>query len=163
MNFTYKIVLTLGILWIAQPAEAQKTDAPVVVPVDARTGPPPKRGAPPTRTVNAEDPTKNKGKVEWAPRHVDFGEFKQGKPQVKEMLVKNISKEPLKILQVKSSCHCTTAEWPQRAIAPGETAKIKVMHNAEDLGEFLRILSIQTNFDTENWLMVSVTGTVKAP
>ena len=92
MNFSYKIVLTLGILWIAQPADAQKPDAPVVVPIDARTGPPPKRGAPPTRTVNADDPTKNKGKVEWTPRHVDFGTFTQGKPQVKEMLVKNISK-----------------------------------------------------------------------
>ena len=161
MNINYKIVLTLGILWLVHPAEAQKADSPAGLPGNVRTGPPPKRGAPPTRIVNNDDPTANKGKVEWLPRHIDFGTFMQGTPQVKEILVKNISKKPLKITQVKSSCHCTTAEWPQSEIPPGKTAKILVKHNAEDLGEFIRILSIQTNFDPENWVMVSVAGTVK--
>jgi hypothetical protein len=162
MNLNYKIILTLGILWMVHPVDAQHADSPSGLPADVRTGPPPKRGAPPTRMENNDDPTLNKGKVEWLPRHVDFGALNQGTPQVKEMIVKNVSKQPLKILHVKSSCHCTTASWPKEDIQPGKTAKILVMHNAEDLGDFLRILSIQTNFDLENWVMVSVTGVVKA-
>ena len=157
----YRIVVALGMLWIAQTAEAQTADTTVVPAPSIRVGPAPKRGAPPVRKADERDPTLNSGKVLWGAKMVEMGEFAQGKPQTRELKVTNISTEPLEILKVKSSCHCTTAEWPQGKIMPGETRNILIMHNAEDLGEFLRIVSIQTNFDTENWVMISVNGTVK--
>lgn len=160
MNLSYKIVIAFGILWIAQPISAQQTDSLPVPPEPVRVGPPPKRGAPPVRMADTSDPTLNKGKVEWSTRSIEFGTLQKGKPKVIEMKVKNISLEPLRILEAKSSCHCTTVEAPKQDIQPGETGIISFRHNAEDLGEFLRIVSIRTNFDTENWIMVTVTGQV---
>lgn len=158
----YGIIFAFGILWIAAPAEAQTADsAAVIQPQPSRIGPPPKRGAPPVRKADEKDPTLNNGKVTWTPRFIEMGAFPQGKPQVKEIKVTNISNEPLEILKVKTSCHCTSAEWPQGKIEPGQSGIIYIRHSAEDLGEFLRIVSIQTNFDLENWVMVSVTGEVK--
>ena len=161
MSINYRIVVALGMLWFAQTAEAQTADTTAMPPQDVRVGPPPKRGAPPVRKADDRDLTLNNGKVTWGTRSIDMGQFAQGKPQTRELMVTNISQEPLRILKVKTSCHCTSAEWPQTDIKPGESRPIIIMHNAEDLGEFLRIVSIQTNFDPENWVMVSVAGEVK--
>jgi hypothetical protein len=125
-------------------------------------GPPPKRGEAPKRLVPA-DPTKNAGKVEWFNRVIEFKELHQGQPQAMEIKFKNNSNEPLFILEAKGSCHCLTIDWPKSGIAPGETASISVLHDAAEVGEFYRIVSIGTNFDTENWLMVPVTGKVITP
>lgn len=160
MNLSYKIVIAFGILWIAQPISAQQTDSLPVQPEPVRVGPPPKRGAPPVRMADTSDPTLNKGKVEWSTRSIEFGTLQKGMPKVLELKVKNISTEPLRIIEAKSSCHCTTVSTPKQDILPGETGAILFRHNAEDIGEFLRIVSILTNFDTENWLMVTVTGVV---
>ena len=161
MNLNFKIVLALGMFWIVQTTEAQTADSTILTPPDLRVGPPPKRGAPPVRKAAELDPTANSGKVEWSERNIEFDTLQQGNPKVKEISFRNISKKPLRIEQVKSSCHCTVPEWPQTPIPPGGTGIIKVMHTAEDLGEFYRILSIQTNFDPENWVLITVTGVVK--
>lgn len=160
MNLSYKIVIAFGILWIAQPLNAQQADSLPVTPAPLRLGPPPKRGAPPVRMADTSDPTLNKGKVEWSTRNIEFGPFPKGTPQVYELKVKNISEEPLRILEAKSSCHCTTVDAPQNDILPGETGIIWFRHNAEDLGEFLRIVSVLTSFDTEHWVIFTVTGQV---
>ncbi len=161
MSINYRIVVALGMLWFAQTAEAQTADTTAIPPSNVRVGPPPKRGAPPVRKADDRDITLNNGKVAWGTRGIELGQFPQGKPQTRELTVKNISQEPLRILKVKTSCHCTSAEWPQTEILPGETKSILITHNAEDLGEFLRIVSVQTNFDPENWVMISVSGEVK--
>lgn len=131
-------------------------------PQQLHLGPPPKRGEAPKRMVPA-DPTKNAGKVEWFNRIVEFNELQQGQPKAQEIKFKNNSTETLFILEAKGSCHCLTIDWPKMGIAPGETASIIVLHDAAEIGEFYRIVSIGTNFDTENWLMVPVTGKVIAP
>jgi hypothetical protein len=155
----------MGMLWFAQTTEAQTADAPAdttpAVPQSVRLGPPPKRGAAPTRKADERDPTANAGKVTWAPRNIEFGTIQKGKPQARTMTVTNISDEYLVIKQVKTSCHCTSAEFSDAPIAPGKTGTIVIKHNAEDLGEFLRIVSIMTNFDPDNFVMVSVSGEVK--
>ncbi len=156
----------MGMLWFAQTTEAQTADIDLdttpIIPQAVRLGPPPKRGAPPVRKADERDLTANAGRVNWTPRHVEFGPFQKGQPQTKAMTVTNISPdEYLVIKQVKSSCHCTSAEFSSEPIAPGKTGTILIKHNAEEVGEFLRIVSISTNFDPVNFVMVSVSGEVK--
>ncbi len=162
----FRIIVTMGMLWFAQTTEAQTADIDLdttpIIPQSVRLGPPPKRGAPPVRKADERDFTANAGKVNWAPRHVEFGLFQQGKPQTHAMTVTNTTKDEYLVIQkVKSSCHCTTAEFSSEPIAPGKTGTILIKHNAEELGEFLRIVSISTNFDPENFVMVSVSGDVR--
>lgn len=161
MNFGYKWVLLLAFCSVAAHGAAQNTEESVVTPPEMRVGPPPKRGAPPVQQVKQEDPTLNKGKVEWSSRIIEFGTVLHGIPQTKELKVKNTSTESFRILEAKSSCHCTKLEWPQHAVNPGETATILVTHTAEDPGEFYRIISIQTSFDPVNWVMIPVSGVVQ--
>ena len=120
----YGFIIAFGILWIAAPVEAQTADSMAIKPAPSRVGSPPKRGAPPTRKTSDEDPTLNKGKVTWSTKSVEMGAFLQGNPQDREIIVTNISKEPLEILTVKTSCHCTTATWTKEIIASGQTGKI---------------------------------------
>lgn len=126
-----------------------------------RQGPPPPRDGRPVRKLNNADPSRNAGKVEWQPRHVDMGIVKADSTAMKTLTVKNISQDDLIIFNVKTTCHCTWAEWPYEAIKPGQTGQIKVYYHGESVGEIFKILSIQTNFDLENWVLVTVYGTVQ--
>lgn len=158
MNLGNIFATTLFLLFFNLPLPAQVEEV-TPLPASFQLGPPPKRGEAPKRMVTA-DPTQNNGKVEWIHRVVEFNELQQGQPRAFEIQFKNISPEPLFIIEAKGSCHCLTLDWPKTSIAPGENASITVLHDAADAGDFYRIVSILTNFDPENWLMVPVTGKV---
>lgn len=158
LNITILLCLIGLSGWSELNAQVPDTLAPANLPWGNT---PPRRGAPPVRVIVFSDPTANKGKVEWGTNAIDFGTFEQGKPQTKIIQVKNISKEPLLFLETNSSCHCTKIEAPRTPVLPGESAALKFTYNAEDIGGFLRIVSIKTNFDPEHFFMFSVTGTVQ--
>lgn len=81
-------------------------------------------------------------------------------PLVRDFALKNISEENLLLLEVKSSCHCTVVEYPHEAIATGETASIKVTYDALKEGDFYRIITVLTNFDTNQSVPIALTGKV---
>jgi hypothetical protein len=117
-----------------------------------------------------EDNTGNNGKVEWT-RTMEATDAEIGMPKKFMIPVKNISKEPLTILEAKTHCGCTEAIAPKEPIAPGETGYIEVIFTAKPRYEnenkmtpppftFYQIVDITTNFDTKNSVLVSVQGTI---
>ena len=112
------------------------------------------------QTLKAVDNSQNSGKVEWVDRQITTGNVPFGQPVSREFKVKNISSENLMILQVKSSCHCTVTEWDHNAIAPGQTSLIKVIYDGQKEGDFYRIVSVITNFDSMQSVPLALVGKV---
>lgn len=59
----------------------------------------------------------------------------------------NTGDAPVVIWQVQSSCYCVVSQKPAQAIAPGDSARIKVMVQSEGLppGPFRRHLLVISN------------------
>ncbi len=106
------------------------------------------------------DPTKNNGKVEFEPMQIETGEIPYGVPIERAYSVKNVSDEDLIILDVKSGCHCTVVDWPKEPLKPGQSASIKITYDALKEGQFYKIVSVNTNFDPEVGVGLSMVGTV---
>lgn len=113
------------------------------------------------QTMKSVDNSLNYGKVEWGAQQINAGKVPFGVPVSREFEVKNISTESLMILQVKSSCHCTVVEWQQEPVEPGKSAKIKVTYDAQREGDFYRIVTVLTNFDTNQSVPLALTGKVE--
>ncbi len=112
------------------------------------------------QTLKTVDNSQNAGKVEWLDRQISAGSVPFGQPVSREFRVKNISNENLIILQVKSTCHCTVTEWDHSEIAPGKTALIKVTYDSQKEGDFYRIVSVSTNFDSMQSVPLALVGKV---
>jgi hypothetical protein len=92
----------------------------------------------------------------------DFGKIPQGKPAYHYFEIVNTGKEPLKLDNVAASCGCTTPEWSQDPIAPGQSQQIKVGYNAASEGAFEKFITITYNGTQTKQL--SIKGNVwKAP
>ncbi len=112
------------------------------------------------QTLKAVDDTQNVGKVEWLNRSAGTGKIPFGVPVTREFKFKNISRENLMLLQVRTTCHCVSIEWPREPIAPGETGIIRATYDAQREGEFYKIISVNTNFDPNMGVPFSFSGTV---
>ncbi|HLP94026.1 MAG TPA: DUF1573 domain-containing protein [Saprospiraceae bacterium] len=112
------------------------------------------------QTLKAVDNSQNAGKVEWLDRQITTGNVPFGTPVTREFRFKNISSENLLILQVKSSCHCTVAEWDRNPVEPGKTGVIKISYDAQKDGDFYRIVSVITNFDSMQSIPLALVGKV---
>ena len=92
----------------------------------------------------------------------DFGKIPQGKPVYHSFEIKNISDKPVSIVNVQTSCGCTTPEWNKEPIAPGATTLVKVGFNAASEGFFEKYITILYNQNQTK--QVKISGTVwRAP
>jgi hypothetical protein len=92
----------------------------------------------------------------------DFGKIPQGKPAYHYFEIVNLGKEPVKLDNVTATCGCTTPEWSQDPIGPGQSQKIKVGYNAASDGVFEKFITITYNGNQTK--QISIKGNVwKAP
>lgn len=83
------------------------------------------------------------GPVTWlTPTDHDFGNIPQGKPVEYVFRFQNSSDRPLVIDNVRTSCGCTTSDWPKEAIAPDSTAIIRVEFSARAKGPFFKPVKV---------------------
>ena len=61
----------------------------------------------------------------------DFGTIKEGDIVEHRFKFTNTGKVPLSILNARSSCGCTTPEWPKEPIPPGGTGEIYAKFNSD--------------------------------
>lgn len=112
-----------------------------------------------TQNYKIADGTLNAGKVEWQ-RNINVGEIPYDVPVIREFEVKNVSNEPLLLVNVKAGCHCTIIEYPHDPIPPGETTHIKAIYDAKKEGDFYKVISVTTNFDPNQAVVLALTGKV---
>jgi hypothetical protein len=60
----------------------------------------------------------------------DFGDIYQGDVVEQVFKFTNTGNQPLIITDIKTSCGCTTPEWPRNPIMPGGKGEIKVGFNS---------------------------------
>lgn len=112
------------------------------------------------QTLKAVDDTQNAGKVEWINRQANAGKVPFGTPVTSEFAIKNVSKENLMILQVRTTCHCVSLDWLREPIAPGQTGIIRATYDAQREGDFYKIIAVNTNFDPNQSVPLAFTGKV---
>ncbi len=102
----------------------------------------------------------NGPKIAWVSSETqDLGTLEMGKPVSTVFEFVNEGDAPLTILNVKTSCGCTASEWPKEAVAPGETASVKLTYSAASAGAFHKTAQVFTNAG-ENVAVLSVKGVV---
>ena len=134
MKTLHKILLATTLLFTVQMLEAQKD--------------------------RTEDISMNSGRVEWQPRQIDSGKVPFGQTVNFEFVVKNISTESLILLEVQGACHCIVTEFSKKPVAPGRSTVINVAYDAAQEGDFYRIVTVLTNFDTHQSVPLAITGSV---
>lgn len=75
----------------------------------------------------------------------NLGKLKFSAKTVVEFPVKNIGKKDLFLNNIIADCNCTVANYPKKAIRPGDTGIIQVNFTASRSGEFAHMLEIGSN------------------
>lgn len=75
----------------------------------------------------------------------DFGSVKKGKPVSSTFEFSNIGNEPLIITEAKGSCGCTSVEYSQQPVKPGEKGFVKATFNAVAVGVFQKSITVTSN------------------
>lgn len=79
----------------------------------------------------------------------DFGKIVYGKAVEYDVIMKNISKDSVKVERVQVSCGCTTPKYDQgKMIAPGQEFKVRLGFNGMSNGHFQKNATIFFNNGT---------------
>jgi hypothetical protein len=102
---------------------------------------------------------KNAPEISFETLSHDFGTVAYKGNGTFEFVFKNTGKEPLVLSDVRSSCGCTTPEWPKDPIKKGQKAVIKVMYNTNIIGPFTKSIYVTSNGKTQR-VELKIKGTV---
>lgn len=92
-------------------------------------------------------------KAKFSEKKFDFGERRERSKVEHAFELTNTGDAPLVILKHETSCHCTSAHYPQHPILPGGTAEVVVKYDATKVGKFYRKITLFTN-DGQHALVV---------
>lgn len=100
-------------------------------------------------------------RVEWLSTAHDFGAFDESLETVTcEFVGVNRGNEPLQILDVRSTCGCTTPRYSTQEVAPGDTLRIGVGYKATGRpGRFSKKVKVRTNGEPSR-SELTISGTV---
>lgn len=105
-----------------------------------------------------------KPSVEFDSKIFDFGTVRESSAPVQtEFILTNTGSEAVAILSASTTCGCSRAEYPQKPIEPGKTAKVKVKFNpAGQHGEINREIKLRIKSAGGKSVRVplKITGTV---
>ena len=84
--------------------------------------------------------------IRFSETNWDFGPVKSTEPQTHVFVVANVGNAMLEILEVKTSCGCTTAGQWDRQVAPGKTGIIPIVFNASKFtGPVKKLVTVTSN------------------
>lgn len=115
--------------------------------------------------VSAEAKKKNnnsgEARISFIEKVYDFGVIKEnGGPVSHEFRFTNAGDGNLVIFDARAECGCTRPSYPQEAIAPGKSSKVKVTYNpAGRPGGFDKVVTITTNGNPRK-VRLKIRGTV---
>ncbi len=86
------------------------------------------------------------GKITFDKTIHDFGDIQEGTIATYTFEFKNEGRRPLRLVNVRASCGCTTPEYSKEPVAPGETGFIKVAYDSNGRpGIIDRDVTVQTD------------------
>lgn len=99
--------------------------------------------------------------IEFVETTHDFGDVKQNAKTETVFKFKNVSKDTLRLTNVKPGCSCTTPKWTQDIIQPGGTGEITAGYNSSRAGAFNKNITVQHSGGPEP-IMLFIKGNVIA-
>jgi len=88
----------------------------------------------------------------------DFGKTPYGKAVEFDIVIKNVSKDTIKVENVKVGCGCTSPKWQPGPYAPGETFKITLGFNGSADGPFEKYVDLYFSGDLHQQIKFHGTG-----
>lgn len=80
------------------------------------------------------------------PNQWDFGKVQQGQVLKHDFLLKNETKDVLKIISINTSCGCTASQSDKKSLKPDESTAINVTFNSKEYsGEVKQFIYVQTD------------------
>jgi len=96
----------------------------------------------------------NKTKVEFNETTHDFGNIKQNIPISFTFKFTNISKDTLTLVEVQTSCGCTTPEWSKDYVITGKSGKITATYNSASVGSFYKTITAKFKDGSSETLII---------
>lgn len=91
----------------------------------------------------------------------DFGDIDRGSKVETSFEFKNNGDAPLQILEVTTSCGCTSADLKQKTYRPGESGKIPVTFNSQTFeGKITKRITVSTNDKAAPKTVLTIQGTI---
>ncbi len=96
------------------------------------------------------------------PSH-DFGTIKEiDGPAEFDFVFTNSGSSPIKIVNVRASCGCTTPAWTKEEVQPGKNGFIKASYNPKNRpGAFHKTLTVTTSEEANNIIVLRINGQVE--
>lgn len=91
--------------------------------------------------------------------NIDCGQVLFNHPVTAVYEMRNNGRQPLVIRSVRTSCGCTTAEYPSSPIAQGKTFNVTVRYDAQTMGHFDKKIGIESNA-ADTMTVLSLRGVV---
>lgn len=115
--------------------------------------------------VQAQTPGKISVKyLKFKSMEINIGEILEtDPPSVVSFDFTNESAVPLEIENVISSCGCTVADWPRKAVKAGENGRIQVQFNPAGMyGELEKHIKIKANLSDAPFIDLVITGYINS-
>lgn len=91
---------------------------------------------------------------------IDYGTVANNADPERIFHFTNTGHAPLLITDAKGSCGCTVPDYPHDAIAPGQSASIKVKYDTKRTGVFTKHITVTSNAGDP--VTLTIKGEVKA-
>lgn len=85
---------------------------------------------------NEPDKTSKPTSIVFKSTVYDFGTLEYMEEATGEFIFKNVTKEPIKLTNVRASCGCTGTDWPREEIKRKKKASISVSYDTKRVGKF---------------------------
>jgi len=92
----------------------------------------------------------------------DFGVMQKGGDASCVFTFKNVTKQPVTLTNVRTSCGCTAADWPREPIAKKKKGSIKVKYDSNRIGKFSKTIKVYIDGNA-NPIQLEIRGTIVAP
>ena len=92
----------------------------------------------------------------------DFGKIKYEGNGTAAFIFKNISKNPVKISNIKPSCGCTGTDWTKEEVKKGKKGKIIVKYDTKNIGTFHKTIAVFLENQQET-IQLEIKGEVLKP
>ncbi|MCD6067708.1 MAG: hypothetical protein K0S33_2534 [Bacteroidetes bacterium] len=104
----------------------------------------------------------NAPKIQFDPEILDYGTIEKDANGMREIKCTNTGKEPLILIDVKTSCGCLVASYPKEPLAAGKSCIIQVKYDTKRTGPFQKTITVISNTE-EKTHVIKVKGVVNPP
>lgn len=88
---------------------------------------------------------------------IDLGKFYYDNISQSEFVLINTGNNPLAIIDVSTSCGCTSVEYNKEPVKPGDEIKLLVKYKADELGHFSKSIKVFCN-TKDSPISLKITG-----